>query len=111
MLRAVLVLVMLALVVVLPAIGCRKARPTPTFYPPIGITPTPTSGVAPAVADEWVCPMHPTFKMSQPGKCSICGMDLVHASESSGAQGSSSASGHSHSEGSHSKGSGHSCCG
>ncbi len=104
MLQRVSVLVMLAMLVVLPAVGCRKTRPAPATYPPVGFTPTPTSGVA----DDWVCSMHPTFRMPQPGKCSICGMDLIPASELSGAQGSSSGS---HSEGSHAKGSGGGCCG
>lgn len=28
----------------------------------------------------WTCPMHPQIRMSAPGKCPICGMDLVRAS-------------------------------
>jgi len=26
---------------------------------------------------KWVCPMHPDIVSDKPGKCSICGMDLV----------------------------------
>lgn len=117
MLRRISWFVMLALLVALPAIGCKNTRPTPAGHSPAGFTPTPPSGVDPAVsrtpevAEEWVCPMHPQVRMSQPGRCSICGMDLVRSSESSGA---SSGSGHSDSSGSghsHSSGSGCGHCG
>lgn len=86
-------LLMLAVMIVVSNTGCRQTRPTPEVYPPIGFTPTPTSGVA----DEWVCPMHRTFKTPQPGKCSVCGMDLVHSSELPPAEKPSAESGHSHS--------------
>ena len=29
------------------------------------------------VAVIWTCPMHPQIQMDKPGKCPICGMDLV----------------------------------
>ena len=111
---------MLAFLIVIAVVGCRKTQPTPATYSPMGFTPAPSADVypppggAPAVADQWVCPMHRTFKLPQPGKCSICGMDLVHSSELSGAQESSSGSGHSRSSGSadsHSSGSGCGHCG
>ena len=120
MLRTVLWSAALALLVALPALGCRKTRPAPAEYSPLGFTPTPSTdiypplGGAPAVADQWVCPMHPTFRLSQPGKCSICGMDLVHSSKLSDADKPSSGSEHSHSSGSgdsHSSGSGCGHCG
>ena len=61
------------------------------------------------VAEEWICPMHPTFKQSEPGKCSICGMDLVRSGGPSGANDPASGSGDSHSSGAdHSGHSGHS---
>lgn len=69
-----------------------------------------TSSYAPAPG-EWVCPMHPNVKQSEPGKCPICGMYLERSDKSSRTGSSSSESGHSHSEGSGSKGSGHGCCG
>lgn len=28
-------------------------------------------------ADVWTCPMHPDIRESKPGKCPLCGMDLV----------------------------------
>ncbi|MHC4177125.1 MAG: heavy metal-binding domain-containing protein [Planctomycetota bacterium] len=109
-----------ALLAVLPAVGCRQTQPTPAEYPPTGFTARPSAdiypppGGAPPAADQWVCPMHPTFQLSYPGKCSICGMDLVRSSELSGARESSSGSEHSHSSGSgdsHSSGSGCGHCG
>ncbi len=106
--------VMIGLLVLVPALGCKSTKPKPPVYPPVNFTPTPTSGLAPAVADQWVCPMHPNFRLPQPGKCSMCGMDLVHSSELSGAEAPSSGSGNSHSSGSghsSSSGSGHGCCG
>ncbi len=120
MLRTVLWLAALALLVVLPALGCRKTQPAPTGYSPLGFTPAPATDIYPPLggavvaADQWVCPMHRTFKLPQPGKCSICGMDLVHSSTLSGADKPSSGSGHSHSSGSgdsHSSGSGCGHCG
>ena len=114
MLGKVFGLVMIGLLVVMSTVGCKSTTPTSAVYPPVNFTPTPMSGLAPAVADQWVCPMHRNFRLPQPGKCSMCGMDLVHSSELSGAETPSSGSEHSHSSGSgnsHSSGSGHGCCG
>jgi len=33
--------------------------------------------MVPGMAGKWICPMHPDVIADQPGKCSICGMDLV----------------------------------
>jgi Cu(I)/Ag(I) efflux system membrane fusion protein len=30
-----------------------------------------------AQASVWTCSMHPHIRMDQPGKCPICGMDLI----------------------------------
>ncbi|OHB84079.1 MAG: hypothetical protein A2V98_10620 [Planctomycetes bacterium RBG_16_64_12] len=65
-------------------------------------------------ADQWVCPMHPRIIESKPGKCSICGMDLVRSDDVSRAEEPASGSGHSHGSGGghdHSSGSGCSHCG
>jgi len=35
--------------------------------------------------EVWTCPMHPSIRSSKPGKCPICGMDLI-LSETSGSQ-------------------------
>ncbi len=76
-------------------------------------TPQSTSiSSLPAPEDEWVCPMHPTFKQSEPGRCSICGMDLVRSDDRSSANDRASESGQSHSSGSgHSGSSGCGSCG
>lgn len=40
--------------------------------------PAPASaGEKEAAIDYWTCTMHPSVKMKGPGKCPICGMDLV----------------------------------
>lgn len=51
----------------------------------------------------WTCSMHPQIKSPKPGKCPICGMDLVRAKESSLA---SDKPGPSNSHASHESGSG-----
>jgi Cu(I)/Ag(I) efflux system membrane fusion protein len=33
--------------------------------------------MAPNMAGKWTCPMHPSVVKTGPGKCDICGMDLV----------------------------------
>jgi Cu(I)/Ag(I) efflux system membrane fusion protein len=33
--------------------------------------------MSPDMAGKWICPMHPAVIKTQPGKCDICGMDLV----------------------------------
>ena len=33
-------------------------------------------------ASVWTCAMHPHIRMSKPGKCPICGMDLIPLSQS-----------------------------
>ncbi len=35
--------------------------------------------VAPDLAGKWISPMHPEIIKDKPGKCDICGMDLVQA--------------------------------
>src|SRR5829696_7663900 len=53
----------------------------------IGVHATATAAAAPASHDAKVtsaarvyqCPMHPWIKSDRPGKCTICGMDLVAA--------------------------------
>jgi len=36
-------------------------------------------------ATIWTCAMHPQIRMDQPGKCPICGMDLIPLSQETGA--------------------------
>ena len=37
--------------------------------------------VAPSLAGKWISPMHPEIIKDGPGKCDVCGMDLVPAEE------------------------------
>jgi hypothetical protein len=67
-----------------------------TTYP----EPPPRSSHTQPADDEWVCPMHPSFRQSEPGKCSICGMYLVRSGDLSSATGRACGSAHSHSSGS-----------
>jgi membrane fusion protein, copper/silver efflux system len=34
---------------------------------------------------EWTCSMHPQIRQDEPGDCPICGMDLIPAESSTGA--------------------------
>src|SRR5271166_1901558 len=45
-------------------------------------------GVATADIDYWTCTMHPSVHLHVPGKCPICGMDLVPVTKNAVAQGS-----------------------
>ena len=36
-----------------------------------------THSLSPAAVTEWTCSMHPQIKLPKPGKCPICGMDLI----------------------------------
>ncbi len=51
--------------------GCGPANPPPAANPGKPATDSPAG---PAV---WTCPMHPQIRTSAPGRCPICGMDLV----------------------------------
>lgn len=98
--------------------GCRSARPraADTDWAPGMASKTTydmnqqrTAGETPPAASQWTCPMHPNVKQAGPGKCPICGMDLVRSDASSaGGQGSSSSHSHSSGDG-HSHGSGGGC--
>ena len=114
-------LLIVGVLCLVPTIGCKSSAQrndlswanemaSSTTY----ATPPPTSSqIRPAAADEWVCPMHPSIKQSQPGECSICAMDLVRAGGPSSANDPVSGSGLSHSSGSSHSGSsgGGGCCG
>ena len=49
---------------------------------------TGRKGVATADIDYWTCTMHPSVHSRLPGKCPICGMDLVPVVKNAGAPGS-----------------------
>jgi Cu(I)/Ag(I) efflux system membrane fusion protein len=46
-------------------------------------------GDVPATTTVWTCSMHPQIRMSEPGRCPICGMELVpiEATRAAGTQG------------------------
>lgn len=43
-----------------------------------------TEGSGPVKKTIWTCSMHPQIRMDKPGKCPICGMDLIPLDENSG---------------------------
>ena len=45
--------------------------------PPPSLAASSTTTTPPAAAVGYTCPMHPAVKAAGPGKCPICGMDLV----------------------------------
>ena len=101
-------LLIVGVLFLVPTIGCKSTqRNDPSWANEMAsnttyAAPQPTSShTLPAAADdEWVCPMHPSFRLSEPGKCSICGMDLVRSDGPSSANDPASESEHSHSSGS-----------
>ncbi|WP_309893674.1 efflux RND transporter periplasmic adaptor subunit [Archangium sp.] len=62
----------------------REAAHEPHASAPTATT-TPTASAPAAV--KYQCPMHPSIVMDQPGKCPICGMDLVPMTPVSAAPG------------------------
>ncbi len=46
-----------------------------------------TSAPVESAIDHWTCSMHPSVRQSGPGKCPICGMDLVPVMKEQRAQG------------------------
>jgi hypothetical protein len=112
-------LLMVGFVLVLPSMGCKSAprhesdwaydMASNMTYP--AARPAPNRP-RPAGDEEWVCPMHPSIRQSEPGTCSICGMDLVLADGPPDESRSASHSEHSHGSGSsHSGSSGCGHCG
>jgi Cu(I)/Ag(I) efflux system membrane fusion protein len=54
--------------------------------PAASTTPGADSMVTPVIAGEtlWTCSMHPQIRQPKPGKCPICGMDLIPVAKSAG---------------------------
>jgi len=67
-----IVLIALGLTIV-AFIGGRLTNKTPSPPSPPHLD-TPSQKTAPAV---WTCSMHPQIKMPKPGKCPLCGMNLI----------------------------------
>ncbi len=66
--------------------GCNREPPSAT-----PASPTPSAAAASQAPSEqakgavYRCPMHPDVTSDKPGKCSICGMNLVQADSSNAA--------------------------
>src|SRR5688572_15818856 len=59
-----------------------------------GFAPDRSTAIAAAATGAiWTCSMHPQIRMSGPGRCPLCGMDLVPV-ERSGSTGGMPADGH-----------------
>jgi Cu(I)/Ag(I) efflux system membrane fusion protein len=58
------------------------------FHGPENTAPSQTAGKTVQTADQhktiWTCSMHPQIRMDHPGKCPICGMDLIPLQDSPG---------------------------
>jgi Cu(I)/Ag(I) efflux system membrane fusion protein len=48
----------------------------------LGAKKLPDVSVSHEKEETWTCPMHPQVKENKPGKCPICGMDLVKITNS-----------------------------
>ncbi len=64
MIHRLLGLVLIAVALAAPLAGCPK---------------NDRSGAPTVVTGRYVCPMHPNVTSERPGKCGVCGMDLVAA--------------------------------
>src|SRR3989304_4509094 len=76
-------LILIAIVELTMLSGCRSANQTVQSYPMpgqpqvSGTADYSAMNTAPPATDTWTCPMHAQIKSSGPGKCPICGMELV----------------------------------
>ncbi len=72
--------VVAVLLVVLLVMGC-SPKPAPQ-------TPKASSSqqAEQSQVQVWTCPMHSQIREPKPGKCKICGMDLVQMKEGEGKQ-------------------------
>jgi Cu(I)/Ag(I) efflux system membrane fusion protein len=50
---------------------------------------TPTPAASAEAATVWTCSMHPQIRQPKPGKCPICGMDLIPADDGGGEEATS----------------------
>lgn len=64
--------------------GCEGSAPsqTPAASDPARQEEPPTAQADPG--QVWTCSMHPEIRESEPGKCTICGMDLIPVSREAG---------------------------
>ena len=64
-----------ALVAVLAIAGCAREQPSEAVVD--AADDTPAEHALKHMAAEYRCPMHPDIVRDEPGKCPVCGMDLV----------------------------------
>ncbi|MFO8013650.1 MAG: efflux RND transporter periplasmic adaptor subunit [Phycisphaerae bacterium] len=65
--------------------GCAPAGPAVGPAPAAGGAPSQTGREAPAEeATVWTCSMHPQVRSEEPGRCPICGMELVPVAKGAG---------------------------
>ena len=64
-----------ALVAVLALAGCSREQPSETVLD--AADDTPAEHALKHMSAEYRCPMHPDVVRDEPGKCPVCGMDLV----------------------------------
>src|ERR1043166_345801 len=72
-------LALTAVVVVVVVVAACPAPPPPAPAPP------PPSSSSQHADDYYTCPMHPSVHADRPGKCPVCGMELVHVAAHSDA--------------------------
>ncbi len=56
------------------------------FHSPKAVTDEHTHSATETKKQLWTCSMHPQIRLDHPGKCPICGMDLIPVAEISGAR-------------------------
>ena len=77
--------VVAVLLVVLLIMGCSpKSAPQPAPQTPKA---TGNQQAEQSQVQVWTCPMHSQIREPKPGKCKICGMDLVQVKKDEGQQG------------------------
>jgi Cu(I)/Ag(I) efflux system membrane fusion protein len=64
-----------ALVAVLALVGCAREQPSEAVVD--AADDTPAEHALKHMTAEYRCPMHPDIVRDEPGKCPVCGMDLV----------------------------------
>jgi len=74
----------LVLVIVAALIGYWIGRGVPTSSSHDASAPAEARAETETAAEEWTCSMHPQIRRPGPGKCPICGMDLIPVKKQGG---------------------------
>jgi hypothetical protein len=62
--------------------GSQPIAPTKADAPAPTTSAAPATSAKPQAGETWTCPMHPQIVRTEPGKCPICGMNLVKSTKS-----------------------------